>query len=158
MGGGSNIPGSLRSQFGHFERTIFWKAIFWRVLRSIHWIIGKWVGPPSFSIAFLAQQKTHGQLIAANEISSIFMFVCIFSRNNPDVRFGANNIIIYIYWGEVESLGVTYENLLWFISKRIYLSLMSYPTDSGQRSTTHMCSAYINKMRIPHGPLEYYDD
>ena len=53
--------------------------------------------PPSFSIAFLAQQKTHGQLIAANEISSIFMFVCIFSRNNPDVRFGANNIIIYIY-------------------------------------------------------------
>ena len=54
--------------------------------------------PPSFSIAFLAQQKTHGQLIAANEFFSIFMFVCIFSRNNPDVRFGANNII-YILGG-----------------------------------------------------------
>ena len=67
-------------------------------------------------------------------------------------------ILIYIYWVEVESLGVTYKNLLWFISKRIYLSFMSYPTDSGQRSTTHTCSAYINKMRIPHGPLEYYDD
>ena len=47
--------------------------------------------PPSFSIAFLGQQKTHGQLTAANEISVI----CIFSRNRPDVRSGTNYIYIY---------------------------------------------------------------
>ena len=29
--------------------------------------------PPSFSIAFLGQQKTHGQLTAANEISSVYL-------------------------------------------------------------------------------------
>ena len=34
--------------------------------------------PPSFSIASLGQQKTHGQLTAANEISSVYLylFVC----------------------------------------------------------------------------------
>ena len=33
--------------------------------------------PPSFSIASLGQQKTHGQLTAANEISSVYLILSI---------------------------------------------------------------------------------
>jgi hypothetical protein len=33
--------------------------------------------PPSFSIAFLGQQKTHGQLTAANEISSVYLYLFV---------------------------------------------------------------------------------
>ena len=55
--------------------------------------------PPSFSIAFLGQQKTHGQLTAANEISSVYLnyiFVS-FLRNHPDVRSGTKYAYVYIY-------------------------------------------------------------
>ena len=37
--------------------------------------------PPSFSIAFFGQfgqQKTHGQLTAANEISSVYLYLFVF--------------------------------------------------------------------------------
>ena len=54
--------------------------------------------PPSFSIAFLGQcgqQKTHGQLTAANEISSVYLYLFVFFLET--IQMSEVEPIIYIY-------------------------------------------------------------
>ena len=62
-------------------------------------IIRKWVGPPHFSIASLGQQKTHGQLTAANEISSVYLylFVCFLETIQISYLYPFALMYIYIY-------------------------------------------------------------
>jgi len=61
--------------------------------------------PPSFSIASLGQQKTHGQLTAANEICSIYLqyislilFVCFLEtiQMSELEHIGTNYIYLYV--------------------------------------------------------------
>ena len=55
--------------------------------------------PPSFSIASLGQQKTHGQLTAANEISSVYLylFVCFLETIQISYLYPFALMYIYIY-------------------------------------------------------------
>jgi len=64
-------------------------GITWTLTSKMGW-------PPSFSIAFLGQQKTHGQLTAANEISSVYLYLFVFFLET--IQMSEVEPIIYILY------------------------------------------------------------